>query len=224
MRLSVVIPALDEAKRIRAVVDSARLFANEVVVVDGGSDDDTAALASAAGAVVINAPRGRASQMNAGAARCTGEALLFLHADSRPPVDTARAIDEALGAGFEWGRFDVRLEPATLLLRAVAVAMNLRSRLSGIATGDQAIFVTRRAFDAIGGFPALDLMEDIALSSRLKLECGAPACLPGPVVADARRWHRDGALRTIGTMWWLRLLFRLGVDHRTLRDRYYGRG
>ena len=199
-------------------------MAAEVIVVDGGSLDATRDIAQRAGARVVVTAMGRANQMNVGAAACVADALVFLHADTRLPPQAASLIDDALDAGHAWGRFDVRLEPSTLSLRVVAGMMNLRSRATGIATGDQAIFVTREAFVAVGGFPALELMEDIAMSTRLKRDFGAPACLTGPVVADARRWHRDGVFRTIATMWWLRLLFWFGVDHRRLRRRYYGDG
>ncbi|MGE0311530.1 MAG: TIGR04283 family arsenosugar biosynthesis glycosyltransferase [Lautropia sp.] len=219
-----MLPILDEAPRVAAAIRRAHAMAGQVVVVDGGSRDDSLSLAQAAAprAIAIAAPRGRASQMNAGARRCGGDILVFLHADVEPPADAARAIVDAVDRGARWGRFDVRLVPSTPLLRLVSAMMNRRSRLTGIATGDQVMFVTRAAFDAVGGFPALELMEDIELSTRLRRSAGRPACLPGPVHVDARRWHRDGVLRTIVSMWWIRLLYWLGADHRALRDRYYG--
>ncbi len=229
-RIGVVVPVLNEAARIDAAIARACAMSDRVVVVDGGSDDGSLGRAiawpstPAARVSAMTAQRGRASQMNAGAQCCDREILVFLHADVTPPSDAGSAIVAAIDAGAHWGRFDVRLEPSSMLLRIVAAMMNLRSRVTGIATGDQVLFVTRAAFEAAGGFPALELMEDIELSSRLKRVAGRPACLDGPVTVDARRWHRNGVLRTIVQMWWLRFLFWRGADPRDLRARYQGDG
>ena len=184
-------------------------------MVDGGSEDRTAAIAAALADRVLVAPRGRARQMNAGAAAAGGQALVFLHADTRLPPDADRWIADSL-IGHAWGRFDVRIESAHPLLRVVACAMNLRSRLTGIATGDQAIFVRRTAF---AGFPDIALMEDIAFSKAMKRR-GPPACLRARVTTSGRRWERGGVLRTVLLMWRLRLAYFLGVSPDELARRY----
>jgi rSAM/selenodomain-associated transferase 2 len=221
--LSIVIPCLNEAEGIAvtlAALAPARRRGAEVIVVDGGSDDATMDRASTMADAVISAPRGRASQMNAGAARARGEILLFLHADSRPPeaVD-GLIIDGLKRAGRSWGRFDVSIDGGHPLLRAVERLMNWRSRLTGIATGDQGIFVTRTLFTAAGGFPNIPLMEDIELSTRLK-RFGPPLCLRHRIVTSGRRWEKRGVLRTILLMWGLRLAYRLGADPGKLALRY----
>ncbi len=221
MRISVVVPALDEAEHIASALSSARAPAVcELIVVDGGSTDATAAIAAAAGARVCAARRGRAAQMNAGAAQAGGDVLLFLHADTRLPPDFDRAIGDALrDAGAVGGRFDVRLEPSTPLLALVAGLMNARSRLSGIATGDQALFVRRATFEAMGGFEDIPIMEDVAFSRALKRR-GRVACLRAKVATSSRRWQVDGPGRTIALMWWLRFLYWCGVPPAALKQRY----
>lgn len=192
----------------------------EVIVVDGGSRDGTPRAAHPLSDRVLAAPRGRARQMNAGAEVARGEVLLFLHADTLlPPGWIAMVQDELAVRGREWGRFDVRLDGTHPVLRVVERAMNLRSRLSGIATGDQAIFATRAAFEAVGGYPDIALMEDIALSRALRAR-SRPACLRVAAVTSSRRWERNGIARTIVLMWWLRLRYTLGADPRELARRY----
>lgn len=223
MRLSIILPVLDEATGVAASLDALRPLraaGHEVIVVDGGSRDGTTALAVPRADRVITAPRGRARQMNAGAVAAQGDVLLFLHADTRLPEGAASAIADAL-ARHDWGRFDVRIEGRPATLRGVAALMNLRSRTTGIATGDQAMFVTRTAFDAVGGFPDQPLMEDIELSKRLK-RLGAPACLRARVTTSGRRWERDGVWRTILLMWRLRFAYWRGVPAERLVVRYYG--
>jgi rSAM/selenodomain-associated transferase 2 len=189
--------------------------------VDGGSQDGTVELAAPLADRILVAARGRASQMNAGAAKARGDALLFLHADTRLPPDADRLIVERLAAsGRAWGRFDVTIAGRHPLLVLVGVTMNLRSRLTGIATGDQAMFVTRAAFDHAGGFPNIPLMEDVALSSRLK-RIGRPLCLKERVVTSGRRWERHGVMRTILLMWRLRLAYFFGAQPADLA-RWYG--
>jgi rSAM/selenodomain-associated transferase 2 len=191
---------------------------HEVIVVDGGSSDGTAEIGRPLCDQLIVTASGRALQMNAGARAARGDALVFLHADTRLPVDADRSVADALEAKV-WGRFDVRIDGRHSLLGVVACAMNVRSRLTGIATGDQAIFVRRDAFD---GFPELPLMEDIAFSRAMKRR-GPPACLRERVTTSARRWERGGVLRTILLMWRLRLLYWLGVPPQRLARDYVER-
>lgn len=219
--LSLVVPVLEESAGIAATLaplQALRARGVELVVVDGGSADDTVARATPLADRVLAAPRGRASQMNAGAAAARGDALLFLHADTRLPEDADALVARAL-AGRDWGRFDVRIEGRSALLPLVAAMMNLRSRLTGIATGDQAMFIRREAFEAAGCFPAIPLMEDIELSARLK-RLSPPACLREAVTTSGRRWDRHGALRTIMLMWSLRLRYFLGASPEALARAY----
>jgi rSAM/selenodomain-associated transferase 2 len=191
-----------------------------VIVVAGGSRDGTIALARAHADQVISGPRGRAAQMNAGATLARHDALLFLHADTRLPDGADRLIAEGLAqSGRAWGRFDVAIEGASPLLSMIALTMNLRSRLTGIATGDQAMFMTRKAFGTVGGFPDIPLMEDIALSRALK-RLSRPLCLAPKATTSGRRWERHGILRTILLMWRLRLAYFLGAPPHRLARRY----
>jgi len=221
--LSIIVPCLNEAQEIAgslAALAPLRTHGAEVIVVDGGSNDGTAGRAASLADLVITAPRGRASQMNAGAARARGEILLFLHADTRLPDSAGALIVDGLKRTRRgWGRFDVSIDGRHPLLRLVEAFMNLRSRLTGIATGDQAIFVTRSLFTAAGGYPEIALMEDIAMSKRLK-GFGPPLCLKHRLTASARRWEKHGVLRTILLMWRLRLAYWLGADPAKLAVRY----
>ena len=191
-----------------------------MIVADGHSGDATLAIAQQAADVTVAAPRGRATQMNAGAAHAHGDVLLFLHADSRLPAGAPEAILRALAGGAQWGRFDVTIDGRPRVLRVIAAMMNLRSRWSGIATGDQGMFVTRELFHRVGGFAAIPLMEDIALSKTLKQCAGRPACLAARITTSGRRWEHRGPWRTILTMWRLRLAFALGADPATLARQY----
>lgn len=223
MRLSIVIPALNEAAGIAATLEPLqplRAQGHEVLVVDGGSADGTAELARPLCDALLTAPRGRAMQMNAGAAAARGDVLWFLHADTRADTAAFAALSAALAdPACVWGRFDVRLSGAHLLLRVVETLMNLRSRLTGIATGDQGLFVRRDAFVRVGGFPDIPLMEDIALSRRLK-RLAAPVCLRARLVTSSRRWEEHGVLRTILLMWRLRFDYWRGVPAERLALRY----
>ena len=218
LKLSVVIPALNEAGRIEAALQALaplRRRGCEVIVVDGGSADRTRELAAPLCDRILSSARGRAVQMNAGARQASGDALLFLHVDTLLPPDGDFLVGKALVSRL-WGRFDVEIEGRHRLLGVVACAMNLRSRLTGIATGDQAIFVRR---DAFPGFVPIALMEDIAFSREMKRR-GAPACLRERVRTSGRRWERRGVLRTVVLMWQLRLLYYFGATPERLARLY----
>lgn len=221
--LSIIVPCLNEAEGIcdtLAALAPLRARGAEVVVVDGGSSDGTAERAAPHADCVIVAPRGRASQMNAGAGRARNEILLFLHADTLLPESADALIVEGLKRTRRgWGRFDVAISGSHPLLRVVAWLMNVRSRVTGIATGDQAIFTTRTLFTAAGGYPAIALMEDIALCRQLK-RFGPPLCLRHRLTASGRRWEKRGVVRTIVLMWRLRLAYWLGADPGKLAVRY----
>ena len=222
-KISIVMPVLDEADNIDAALEALqplRARGHEVIVVDGGSADATVRLAARGADRVIAASRGRAHQMNAGAYTASGEILLFLHADTRLPEAADLLLTQALQqSGRCWGRFDVRIGSRRPLLRMVSRMMNLRSRVSGICTGDQAIFVTAEAFARSGGYPPMALMEDVVLSSRLR-RWSRPAALRASVMTSARRWERNGVLRTIVLMWWLRMRFFLGASPARLAQLY----
>jgi rSAM/selenodomain-associated transferase 2 len=221
--LSIVIPVLDESANIRAALSrlaDCRRRGVEVIVVDGGSTDGTTSTASTLADHVITAPRGRARQMNAGATAASGDAFLFLHCDCVLPHDADRLILDALAQpAAMWGRFDVRIEGRHPLLRVIAALMNVRSRLTGIATGDQAIFVRRGAFERAGHFPDIPLMEDIAFSKAMK-RTSRPVCLRAKVATSGRRWEKNGVVRTMILMWRLRLAYFLGADPASLAKRY----
>jgi rSAM/selenodomain-associated transferase 2 len=220
--ISVIIPTLNEAARIRDLLGdlaAARGAWLELIVVDGGSADGTTGLARPLADRILETGRGRAAQMNAGARAARGAYLWFLHTDTRVSPEAVVALGTACGAGAPWGRFDVRLSGCQSLLRLVERLMNLRSCLTGIATGDQGIFVTRAAFEAAGGYPEIPLMEDIALSKALRRRAW-PLCLRTPIETSSRRWEERGLVRTIALMWRLRLAYALGADPHRLARRY----
>lgn len=223
MRITIVIPVLNEAATIvdcLGRLQPYRAQGHEVIVVDGGSRDDTPARARPLADRVLASPAGRARQMNRGAQVARGEVLLFLHADTRLPDAAGEVILSALQTSVRWGRFDVRLSGSAPGLRLIEFMMNLRSRLTRIATGDQAMFVHRDLFQAAGGFDDIPLMEDIALSRRLKKMAPA-ACLRQRVVTSSRRWEENGMLNTVLLMWRLRLAYWLGADPERLVRQYY---
>lgn len=224
LRLSVIIPTLNEAQALPLLLaDLAplRLAGAELIVVDGGSRDATAALALRQADQLVQAASGRARQMNAGAAQAQGEYLWFVHADSRIGAPVLRGLLEVLDEAPLWGRFDVRLSGHGLALRLIGSMINLRSRVTGIATGDQGIFVERRAFAALGGYADLPLMEDIELCRRLKVQA-RPRCLRPALLTSSRRWERHGIWRTVWLMWRLRLAYYCGADPAELARRYRG--
>jgi rSAM/selenodomain-associated transferase 2 len=221
MGLSIIVPTLDEADGIAMALTALaplRERGVEIVVADGGSRDATVERARELADRIVTAPRGRGAQMNAGAAAATGHVLLFLHADTQLPPDADHLVRDGLArSGRIWGHFDVRIAGAHPLLPVVAATMNLRTRATGVATGDQAMFMTREAFGP--GFPDIPLMEDIAMSRRLK-RWGPPLRLAGPVIASGRRWERHGVLRTVLLMWGLRLAYFFGADPAKLARAY----
>jgi rSAM/selenodomain-associated transferase 2 len=221
MQLSIIIPAINEADTIGVLLrqlQPLRRRGNEVILVDGGSTDATVALAGPLVDRLLTTPAGRARQMNAGAEVAKGQMLWFLHADSSIPAGAdAYVLDNATPV---WGRFDIRLSGNSLLLRSVAALMNLRSSITGIATGDQGLFVSRSMFDRVGGYADLPLMEDVDLSKRLK-RIQRPVCVPHALTTSSRRWENYGVVRMILLMWTLRLAWFLGVPAARLA-RYYG--
>ncbi len=229
--VDIIMPVFNEAAQIAQQLKrlQAQTGVRTTIVVDGGSSDGTADIVRAfadddihvgAGMVrLIDAPRGRALQMNAGAAFATADVLLFLHTDTFLPVDAIKYVRDAMVKGSMWGRFDVRLEGTNVLFRAIERMMNLRSALTGVATGDQAIFMRRDVFHMLGGYASIALMEDVELCRRLKW-VGWPARIRTPVRASARRWQARGILRTIVLMWILRLLYWCGVSPSRLARAY----
>jgi rSAM/selenodomain-associated transferase 2 len=222
MKLSIIMPVLDEAAEIEAalrLLAPYRARGAEVIVVDGGSSDSTPDLARPLADRVLTSPRGRAAQLNAGTAAASGDVLLFLHVDTRLPADADRLLLDGLARTHRaWGRFNIRFDDGGAL-RVVALMMNWRSRLTGICTGDQALFVTRAVIDSIGGFPSIALMEDVAASARLK-RVSRPLCLHARVTTSGRRWRQHGIWRTILLMWRLRLAYFFGTDPDRLAKQY----
>jgi rSAM/selenodomain-associated transferase 2 len=222
-RISFIIPVLNEEKILHqslSALQPLRSEGHEIIVVDGGSEDSSRTLSESLSDRVILGPQGRSRQMNAGSRVARGEVLLFLHADTLLPRDAGLLIISRMEQEKkDWGRFDVRLSGRHPLFRVIECLMNWRSRLSGIATGDQGIFVKGEVFQSVGGYPEIDLMEDIALSRILKRH-GPPVCLSEKIVASSRRWERNGILQTVLLMWRLRLAYFLGTDPQALARLY----
>ena len=218
--ISIVIPVLDEEDHIGSLIK--RLPNDlEIIIVDGGSKDSTVELVSSLGCKVITSSKGRAMQMNAGARQTTGDVLIFLHADCLLPRDFVHELSLFSFSDKVWGRFDVRIDSHQMVFRVIEKMENLRSRLTGICTGDQAIFVKRAAFEEIGGLPEIALMEDIEASKCLK-KLTSPYVIHSRVHTSARRWLKGGILRTILLMWRLRLAYFLGASPAALAREYYG--
>jgi rSAM/selenodomain-associated transferase 2 len=224
MRVSIVVPVLNEADGIARFLDSLqalRRAGHEVIVADGNSGDVTVQRAAPLADKIVTSPAGRARQMNAGAAAASGDVILFLHADSSLSEQGIAALSEGIDtSGRRWGRFNVRLTGDRFLFRVVEWFMNTRSRLTGIATGDQGIFVERKLFESVGGFPDIPLMEDVALSARLK-QIERPLCLNATIETSSRRWEQHGAWPTIWLMWRLRYAYWRGADPSALARIYY---
>ena len=223
-KFSFILPTLNEASVVQnqlARLQLVRELGHEVILVDGGSSDTTVQLASSlVDQLLVTAP-GRSLQMNAGAASATGDLLVFLHVDTELPQDAAELIMRAMAApDSDWGWFCVRLSNSRLPFKIIAGCMNLRARLTFVCTGDQAMFVTRELFNRVGGFPQLPLMEDVAISKLLRRK-STPNWITQPVIASSRRWEQKGILRTVLLMWWLRLLYFMGVNPAHLQRIYY---
>ncbi len=223
-QISIILPVLNEAQDLAAKLQALQGLRDrcQLLLVDGGSNDDSPVIAAPWVDKVLPSPRGRATQMNAGAAHADGEVLLFLHADTQLPADAVDLIIKAMAEGYRWGRFDVSFDSTKPVFKLIAFMMNNRSRLTGIATGDQALFMTRQAFAAVGGFPQIALMEDVEITTQLKKH-GKPCCLRAQVITSARRWQQHGVFKTIVLMWRLRLAYFFGANPDDLVARYYGR-
>ncbi len=222
MKLSVIVPMLNEASAIARTLEAIRTGAPqaEIIVVDGGSNDGSAEIARPRCDLVVEAPRGRALQMNSGAARSSGDALVFVHADTMVPTTFAREIETALAdSEIVGGRFDVRLDDDHPLCKLIGALISIRSRISRTGTGDQAIFARREIFEGIGGFPDLPICEDLDFARRLK-RAGRVACLRTEVITSARRWKKGGIMRTILRMWTIRSLYLAGVSPMRLARMY----
>ena len=217
--ISIIIPVLNEADPIGDLL-SCLPGSVETIVVDGGSTDSTVEIATSRADQVLTSEIGRATQMNAGAAVACGEILLFLHADTSLPKNFVRDLQRFSLSNEAWGRFDVRIDSRNFMFRIIETMMNLRSRMTGICTGDQAIFIKRSTFKHVGGFPPIALMEDIEISKQLK-KVSRPFCVHEPAVTSARRWLDGGILQTILLMWRLRFQYFLGVSPGYLIRQYY---
>ncbi|WP_444886919.1 TIGR04283 family arsenosugar biosynthesis glycosyltransferase [Microbulbifer sp. JMSA008] len=223
MQYSVIVPLLNEREQLPNLVAQLRELVAysscEIILVDGGSSDGSAEIAAAAGLRVIQSQRGRALQMNAGASVACGSWLLFLHADTRLPQGALSAIASASVRGAQWGRFNIRISGDSLWFPLISTMVNWRSRLSGIATGDQVIFIRRSLFNEVGGYARQPLMEDIELSRQL-LKIARPHCLRQRVTTSGRRWQKFGIWRTVLLMWRLRFDYWRGVPAECLAKRY----
>lgn len=222
VRLAIIVPVRNEAVGLARFLDTLQPLRKQgttVVVVDGGSSDATASIAAPLCDALLRAPAGRAGQMNAGARHGDASVFLFLHADTLLPVGAVPQIENAINSGALWGRFDVTILGRSRWLPIIGAMMNLRSRCTGIATGDQALFVRKNTFDSLGGYADLALMEDIALCKRLRA-LAWPACLSARVQTSGRRWDERGALRTILLMWNLRWRYWRGEPVQELAKAY----
>ncbi len=221
--LSFIIPTLNETRVITKTLmalQPLRQQGHEVILVDAGSEDDTVDLARPLVDQILESQPGRARQMNVGAAHAWGDTFLFLHADTLLPEDANSLVAQALKKR-PWGFFCVKLDSAHPLIKLVALMMNLRSCLSGIGTGDQALFMSREVFEAEGGFAAIPLMEDVELSKRFKRRVSRPAIIRRRLTTSARRWQHQGIFNTIFLMWRLRWAYALGARPEELVKRYY---
>ena len=221
MPISIIIPALNEEKSIKALLQQLQLYrqqGHEVIVVDGGSNDETVSISKPLADKVITSGAGRARQMNKGVAESANEVLWFLHADTSIPENVVETIQKSLDK-CEWGRFNIELSGSKFLFRIIEKMINIRSCLSGVATGDQGIFVKRKTLESIGGYSEIPLMEDIALSNKLKT-ISQPVCIKETITTSSRRWEKNGIIITILLMWYLRFLYWIGVTPDKLAKLY----
>jgi len=223
-KISIIIPVLNEESALRAhlpLLQQYRHAGHELIVIDGGSSDASVSVASGLADKVLESSPGRGVQMNAGAVQATGPILLFLHVDTLLPEHAARVVKESLANSDRvWGRFDLKLSGGSSVFRLIEKMINMRSRYTGMATGDQGIFVLRSTFEQAGAYPEIPLMEDLALSSKLK-KFSRPVCLRQRVISSSRRWEQHGIAHTVLLMWILRLQFFLGVSPHFLYRKYY---
>lgn len=222
-KISIIIPVLNEADGIEVFLKKLQAFrksGHELVLVDGKSDDNTCTLARPFVDQMISCEKGRAKQLDQGVKMATGQVFLFLHADTLLPENAVQAILEALFKGYYWGRFNVRLSGSHFLFRIIERMMNWRSCITGIVTGDQAIFMSKMLYYDIGGMPQIELMEDIELSKRLN-KWTKPVCLKAFVITSSRRWEKNGILSTLFFMWNMRLQYFFGASPKDLCNKYY---
>lgn len=223
MKQSYIIPVLNEAEQLPHLIPQIKSLLeekHEVIVVDGGSSDGSSAEIRTTGCVVLTSLPGRARQMNLGARAAIGDVFIFLHADTRLPEDVAEKIDQAMYGQVTWGRFNVKFPVGLHIYSLIAWLMNHRSCMTGIATGDQTLFLSRALFECIGGYPDIPLMEDIAISKKLK-SYSSPTCLNSCVTISTRRWERKGVYKTIFLMWFIRLAYFIGTSPALLHKLYY---
>ena len=221
MQFSIIIPTLNEAEEISHCLLALQHLRShcEIIIADGGSTDETITLATPLADQTISCKKGRSYQMNAGSARARGEILIFLHADTLLPHNALSLIEQGIASLADWGRFDILLPGKHPLLKLIAFMMNLRSRITGIATGDQVLFIRKQTFIDIGHYPEIPVMEDIAICKKLK-KISKPYCIAAKVISSARRWEQFGIYRTLLLMWWLRLAYFFGCSTATLNLLY----
>lgn len=220
---SIIIPVLNESQNIVAILEDVLKKSQglwRVIVVDGGSVDDTLEKIKSFPITIISSAKGRAKQMNAGAEVAEGDMLLFLHGDTQLPANFNQLLQQFSDSTYQWGRFNIQLDEKYASLSLVSWFVNQRSRITGIATGDQGLFVRRQVFQKMGGFSNMDLMEDIDFSKRAK-RFSKPYCIKQPVITSSRKWLHNGIVRTILLMWWLRFAFFIGVSPQKLHSWYY---
>lgn len=221
MLISIIIPVLNEEKSVKALLQQLQIYrkqGHEIIVVDGGSSDKTVSVSKSLADKVISSEAGRALQMNDGVQAATKDILWFLHADTLISDNAVKYIQQSLNRS-DWGRFNIKLSGSHFLFRVIETMINIRSCLSGVATGDQGIFVKKKIFESVNGYPNISLMEDVALSKKLK-SISKPVCLKDELTTSSRRWEEKGILSTVLLMWRLRFLYWIGVSADKLAKQY----